>query len=128
MPTMKRRDVLAGGGGAALAVFSAAQANSVAGATAQKPVLTVYTQDLPQARELALKDRKAASQLVPLGGDLIHAWKAQVARHGGAIEGYTSWSDYVLLRGLAEEQGLRLRAEAQLRGGAGKTVFRWIMA
>lgn len=124
MLTMKRRDMLAGSA-AASGLLSIGVAKNADGAAFDETSLTVFTDDFPQARDLARKTMQ--STLVPLKGDLIYLFNARIARYRGAIQGYTSWSDYVLLRGLAEERGLRLRAEAQL-SGAGRTLFRWVMA
>ncbi len=41
----------------------------------------------------------------------------------GRVEGLTTWSDWVLVRGLLEEKGLRVKTESK----AG-TLFRWTMA
>ena len=121
MPILQRRDVLAGG-----AALAAVGPSASAFANARRTALAVYTDDFPLARDLALKDANGLA--APLKGDLVRAWSAKLSKHRGAIIGYTNWSDYVLLRGLAEERGLRLPAETQMRGPAGKTLFRWIMA
>lgn len=128
MLKMKRRDILVGSGAAATAMLASGSANTIDGASANAPVLTVYTDDIPSARDLALKTSQGANNIAALKGDLVQLWKRRIGKHRGAIQGYTSWSDYILLRGLGEEQGLRLRAEAQLRYRGDKPVFRWVMA
>lgn len=126
MLTMKRRDMLLGGAAASV-VLPGGVAVAASRAGYNEPVLTVYTPGLPRAQDLARKNAQGANRVEPLKSDLIEFYKSRLDHHRGAIEGYTSWSDYVLLRGLAEERGLRLRAETQLRG-AGKSLFRWVMA
>jgi len=128
MLKMKRRDILVGSGAAATAILTSGSANSLDGASASAPVLTVYTDDIPSARDLALSTLQSANSIAALKGDLVQLWKEHIGKHRGAIQGYTSWSDYILMRGLGEEQGLRLRAEAQLRHNGNKPVFRWVMA
>ncbi len=125
MLTMKRRDMLLGGAASIALPYGAAHADKYAASS--KPYVTVYTPSLPRAQGLANKNAGPADRVEPLTGDIVSFYKMRLAAHRGAIHGYTNWSDYVLLRGLAEEQGLRLRAEAQLPG-AGKTLFRWVMA
>ncbi len=126
MLRMKRRDILVGSGAAATAIVASSAANTLNEGSAGASVLTVYTDEISSARDLALKTSQA--KVTALKGDLVQLWKARIGDHRGAIHGYTSWSDYILLRGLGEEQGLRLRAEAQLRYQGNKPVFRWIMA
>ncbi|PQA86079.1 hypothetical protein [Hyphococcus luteus] len=127
MLTMKRRDMLLGAAAASV-VLSGGVAVAANRAGSDKPVITVYSADFPRAQDLARKNAGRANRIEPLKGDLIAFYKARLASHRGAIEGYTSWSDYLLLRGLAEEQGLRLRAETQLPGASGKSLFHWVMA
>jgi hypothetical protein len=49
-------------------------------------------------------------------------WRSLRMASKGRVEGLTSWSDWVLVRGLLEEKGLRVKHEAK----AGK-LFRWTM-
>lgn len=50
-------------------------------------------------------------------------WRSLRTENKGRVEGLTNWSDWVVVRGLLEERGLRVKAEAK----AG-TLFRWTMA
>ncbi len=122
MLTLKRRDVLAGGAATLLSARAAAKASAVSAA----PFLTIYSPTIPQARTLAQKAARSSKAAIPLTGDLVTLWKTALSKHRGALHGFTSWSDFVLLRGLAEEQGLRVRTETRLE--TGKTLFRWVMA
>ncbi len=128
MPNMKRRDMLMATGAATTAFLSAGSAASSQHTLTGHDVLTVYTQGSPQARDLAQKAAYTSSRVIPLAGDLVEFWKTRIAKHRGPIQGFTSWSEFVLLRGMAEENGMRLRAEAQLHSTASKPVFRWMMA
>ncbi|WP_428410337.1 hypothetical protein [Hyphococcus sp.] len=119
---MKRRELLACSA-AALSFGPIATANTVS----REPILYVYSSDIPQARWLAQKSTQSSKSLIALKGDLMALWKTTLNRRHGPLHGVTSWSDYVLLRGLAEEHGLRLREEMQLQA-EGKTLFRWVMA
>ncbi len=125
MLTIRRRTVLAGGA-AASGVGLLGKAN--AKPAAQQQTLVVYAPSIPQAHALAHKETQGPARMLPVQGDVVEFWKKKLASHKCAVKGYTSWSDYVVLRGLAEEKGLRLRAETQLRVAAGKTLFAWAMA
>lgn len=127
MLRMKRREILIGSGAAATAIVASSGASPLDAGSTGASVLTVYTDDIPSARDLALATSQG-TKVAALKGDLMQLWKARLGKHRGAIQGYTSWSDFVLLRGLGEERGLRLRAEAQLRYNGKKPVFRWVMA
>ena len=122
MLTLKRRDILAGGAATLLSAGAAAGASAVPTAL----FFTVYSPNILQARRLAQKAAHSSTAAIPLTGDLVALWKTRLSKNRGALHGFTSWSDFVLLRGLAEEQGLRVRAETRL--DAGKTMFRWVMA
>ncbi|MAW81950.1 MAG: hypothetical protein CMI63_17070 [Parvularcula sp.] len=121
MLNMKRRDVLASGI-ATVASITAARAGTLPG----NHITIVFSPKVPQARILA---QRAAplNEAIPLNGELVTLWKNRLRNHGGPLKGYTNWSDYVLLRGLAEEQGLRVREEIKLNA-SGKTLFRWTIA
>lgn len=119
MAGLRRRDILAGSGAAIAA--SALHAHP---ARAGSSVLTLYSPSLPMSKTLAA----GAGRPMAIEGDIVAFWRRKLARHQGPLQGFTSWSDFVLLRGLAAEKGLRLTAEATLSVGPGKTLFRWIMA
>lgn len=121
--SVRRRDILCG---AAAALFASGPAAAIA--RAGSPVLTVYTEDFPHALDFAWKTARIDGPVLALSGDLVTFFKTRLADHRGVLQGYTSWSQYVVLRGLAEEQGLRLSAETQLPGAGGRALFRWVMA
>ena len=113
-----RRDMLKGGAlaGAAAAVPFAAQA-------AEASAMIVYDSRLAES----------ASFAGGRGIDLAHISlrEARDRLEGAArVEGLTRWSDWTVLRGLLEEQGLRrtaeTRATAPLSGHDG--LLRWSMA
>ncbi len=65
---------------------------------------------------------------MPLDGDRVRFWRERMTSASGPIAGFTSWSDYVLLRGLGEEQGLRLRHEVDFSPTVSGTLIGWVLA
>lgn len=114
-----RRGLLKGGAlaGAAVAVPVAAHGAAVAAA------VVVYDSRLAESASFA---GGQGIDLAALSLREAHAALAGAAR----IEGLTRWSDWTVLRGLLEEQGLRRTAEtrlgAPLSGHDG--LLRWSMA
>lgn len=94
-------------------------------ATSGTPAV-IYDPALPLARDYALA-RAHSARLVPVSGDRVRFWQKQFSSHAAEISGFTSWADLVILRGLAAEQGLRLRTHAALDGEAHR-VFAWVLA
>lgn len=121
MLKMKRRDILASGVAAIVSI-----AGAKAGTSPGKTLTVVYSPKIPQARRLA-QSAAYLNEAIPLNDELMTLWKSKLHNHSGALQGYTSWSDFVLLRGLAEEQGLRVREEIKLNA-SGRSLFRWTIA
>ncbi|WP_298164736.1 hypothetical protein [Novosphingobium sp.] len=118
-----RRGVLKGGAlaGAVAAVPVAAQA--AAGVAAEVTAVIVYDSRLAESASFA---GGRGIDLAAVSLRDAHAALVGASR----IEGLTRWSDWTVLRGLLEEQGLRrtveTRASAPLSGHDG--LLRWSMA
>ena len=116
-----RRGALALGGSAILAgAMPPADATRIGRAGG----VTVFDPRSPEARTLA--GEAEGHRLVALSGDPVRMWRA-LAQHRGPVRGLTRWSDYLVLRGLAEERGLRLKREARIETAAGAAIFDWRM-
>ena len=92
-------------------------------------LLAVHDSRLPEARAF-LKGRQDEAVL-DIAGEEGGLWQAsrRAAPRPRAVEGLTRWSDYVQLRELFEEQGLRVVAERKFAApiaGRGE-LFRWTM-
>jgi hypothetical protein len=103
-----RRRVLKG------ALFAAASACAATGRAAgmlPSEPMVVYDSRLPQSRELLRQNSRRA---IDVADEHANFWRTlRGAAPRGRVVGLTSWSDLVLVRGLLEEKGLRLRAEAR---------------
>ncbi len=74
-------------------------------------VTVVYDSRLPQSR--GLLGRRAQSA-IDVAQEHANFWRTlRGAPPRGRVVGLTAWSDLVVVRGLLEEKGLRLRAEAR---------------
>jgi hypothetical protein len=106
-----------------LALVSAATlATGTSNAIAVPPqALLVYDSRLPQSSAL----RSAhAGRVLDLAYEQANLWRnLRNLRPGGRVVGLTSWSDYVQVRSLLEEQRSRLRAETRFG-----RLFYWEMA
>ncbi len=88
---------------------------------APQPALIIYDSRLPQSSAFAKTWR---TRTIDVAHEDAHFWRAlRTAAPDGAIFGVTSWSDWVIVRGLLEEKGMRVKEEA-----ASGTLFRWTMA
>ena len=120
---IERRTMLKGGG-----VLAAASLLPVAGASAAaagEAATILYDADLPRAAELA---RGETGKAVALVGDRVRFWRDRMTDVRGPVAGFTSWSDYVLMRGLAEEQGMRIRREVDFSPTVTGTLIGWVVA
>jgi hypothetical protein len=86
---------------------------------------------LPEALTFAAQARAQGIKAIDIAGgdkDLWHIARQDLAAPG-AISGMTGWSDWVVLRGLLEEQGKRLRHETRIahKGARMATPFAWEM-
>lgn len=118
---LARREFLVAGGLAAGAL--AAIGPTAAQAAEDFSPVAIHDPAIPASRAIAHFRAGSGTRLVALTGDRVRFWRAELASHRAAISGCTTWADLVILRGLAAEQGLRLRAEA--REGA---LFAWVIA
>jgi hypothetical protein len=83
--------------------------------------MIVYDSRLPQSRGLLRQNSRRA---VDVADEHANFWRTlRAAAPRGRVVGLTAWSDLVQVRGLLEEKGLRLRAEAR----CGK-LFYWEMS
>ncbi len=84
-------------------------------------ILIVFDSRLPKSRTFA---RAYTGPRIDVAQEDRNFWRKVRATHPvGPVSGMTSWSDWVMVRGLLEEQGKRLKS--QQRVGA---LFRWEMA
>jgi hypothetical protein len=96
--------------GALLAAASACAATGRALSMSSEPMV-VYDSRRPQSRKLLRQNSRRA---VDVADEHENFWRTRRgAAPRGRVVGLTSWSDLVLVRGLLEEKGLRLRAEAR---------------
>jgi hypothetical protein len=97
-------------------------------ASSRKQPLTLFDSRIPESRAFA---RRAKAKLDIAQFDATH-WAALRGEVPSAtsVKGLTGWSDWVIIRGLLEERGLRMRSEnnmaAPLSGSA--HLFVWEMA
>lgn len=117
---LSRRSMLKGSALAGSVVAAPAFAASVGEAA-----LVVFDSRVPES--LAFAAAQHGPQQIDLAGGLESAWRALGSPQ--RVTGLTRWSDWTALRGLLEEQGLRLGEEmlvaAPLSGR--NHLFRWTM-
>ncbi len=104
--------------GALLAAACAATGDALGMPSA---AMVVYDSRLPQSRELLGQNSWRAVDVADEHANFWRTLRGTAPR--GRVVGLTSWSDLVLVRGLLQEKGLRLRAETR-RG----TLFYWEMS
>lgn len=114
--------------GSAVLGAGAALPLSAARAAVDRP-LAIFDSRLAESR--AFLDARQALTALDIAGEEGGLWEAarRIAPRPNAVEGLTRWSDYVQLRELFEEQGLRVAAERKLPAplaGHGE-LFRWTM-
>jgi hypothetical protein len=109
-------------GGAALL----APAVASAGTTPRASGVLLFDPASPESRAIA---RAAKGQrLIALEGDPVRMWRDTLRDASGPIGGITRWSDYLILRGLAAEQGLRVRGEEFVPVSGKPMLVRWTAA
>jgi len=118
---VNRRGALALGG-------AAVAAGALPAAAARAPATGVLLFDPRSAPARALAAKAQGERLVAVVGDPVRLWRDALADDRGPVRGLTRWSDYLLLRGLAEENGLRLRSETRVPGEGGAMIVDWRMA
>jgi hypothetical protein len=124
--SVSRRTILKGAGvlGAATALPKVAHA--------QTAKLGAYDSRLPESRAFAVAAKRRGVTMIDIAkGDkaIWHIARQDLASPGPII-GMTGWSDWVVLRGLLEEQGKRLRSESRIahQGTRMATPFEWAMS
>ncbi|WP_338466093.1 hypothetical protein RXV95_10975 [Novosphingobium sp. ZN18A2] len=117
---LARREFIVAGGMAAGAM--AALGPTAARAADQFIPVAIFDPARPASKAIARAQAGPGTRLVPLKGDSVRFWHAELAGHRGPVSGCTTWADLVVLRGIAAEQGLRLRAEKRR-----DTLFTWVL-
>jgi hypothetical protein len=99
----------------------AAGATPALAVAGKAPSVLVFDSRIPASRAFALAS--AVANKIDVAHQDLTFWRTlRSARIDGNITGMTGWSDLVIVRGLLEEQGKRLRGES--RHGM---LFRWDM-
>jgi hypothetical protein len=105
--TLTRRTFVASGG-AATAILGTGYAAKASAA----PALVVYDSRIPRSVAFA---RSIAAERLDLASQDAKHWRAlRQDLPPGRVVGLTRWSDYVLVRGFAEEQRKRLKSERRV--------------
>jgi hypothetical protein len=120
-PEIDRRAAL-GLGGAALLAPAVASAST----TPRASGILLFDPASPEARTIARAAR--GQRLIALEGDPVRLWRDTLRDTPGPIGGITRWSDYLILRGLAAEQGLRIRQEDYVPVEGKPMLVRWTAA
>ena len=104
---LTRRTFVVSGGAAVSLMGTGAWAAAQSG-----PALVIYDSRLPRSVAFA---RSIAAERLDIAGEGARRWNTlRKALPPGRIIGLTRWSDYVLVRGFAEEQRKRLTREERL--------------
>ncbi len=74
----------------------------------EAPALTIFDSRALASRAFAHGQRGAKIDVAQEDAQL---WRSLRNANKGRVEGLTSWSDWVLVRGLLEERGLRVKTE-----------------
>jgi hypothetical protein len=114
--TVSRRTLLKG-----TAAIGAATALPAIAARS-KVICTIIDSRIPASLRFA---KNAAGPVIDVAHEDAAFWKKLRSAPDGTVTGMTRWSDFVIIRGLLEEQGKRLRDEAH---DASTALFTWTMA
>ncbi|HLY57734.1 MAG TPA: hypothetical protein VKS60_19380 [Stellaceae bacterium] len=121
-----RRAFLALSGGAVLA------AGLPAAAIATTPRLVVYDSRLAAGRRFAEQAARDGRRIFDIAGQDQRLWREARAGFGlspgEGVTGITRWSDWVGIRFVLAERGLRVAAEEKVESETTGTVFVWTMA
>jgi len=123
MSTIDRRTMLAFGGATVAAGLVPAAAT--AGRTQAAGILFF---DPASATARAMARQTRGQRLIALAGDPVRLWRDTVDARESTVGGITRWSDYLLLRELAAEHGLRIRREEYLRSAGQPMLVHWAAA
>lgn len=121
--SISRRMILKGGAAISAAVTLPAIAS------AQTQIVAVYDSRIPESRSFAKTLGHALLIDVSAQEDLNWAGLRQELRGTRQINGLTGWTDWVNVRGLLEERGLRLTSQTSVPAPlSGKAhLFKWEM-
>jgi TAT (twin-arginine translocation) pathway signal sequence len=114
--SISRRTILKG----AAAIGAATAVPAMAANT--KPNCTVIDSRIPASLRFA---KNAAGPVIDIAHEDATFWRNLRAAPAGAVTGITRWSDFVMIRGVLEEQGKRLRDETH---DPSSELFRWTMS
>lgn len=129
MPTIDRRQMLVAAGAAAIGTMVPMEMARAATRERTRPVV-LFDPAIQGARAMARKQATTldGATLLPVAGDRIHFWARNLRGHEGDIIGITGWNDFVLLRGVAVEDGRRVQSEHKLAAQTGASAFVWTIA
>lgn len=114
--TLTRRNLLKNG-----VIAGGAVAVPVAAKTMAPPAVVVFDSRDVRSRTFAAL---AGCSVLDVAQEDEKFWNGvRSVEPKGRVEGLTSWSDWVLVRGLLEERGLRVKQQEQTGN-----LFRWTMA
>lgn len=113
--TLSRRNVLKSG--VATAIVASGGMSQIASAA---PGLLIYDSRIPASATFAFDH---AIPAIDIAQEDAALWRnVRSIAQPGAVAGLTGWSDWVVIRGLLEEKGLRMATQTQ----QGR-LFRWTM-
>jgi hypothetical protein len=127
-----RREVLAGAGfafvsGALPGPASTAKAGAAPEAT--RALVVLQDPQLPLPADVQLQLASSGARVIDLEGDPVRMWRGEQAGLLAAVStrllGVTTWPRFLLVRGLAEESGRRVR---QQRFDAASGAIIWLIA
>ena len=94
-------------------------ATTGAGRAFEGPAIIIY--DSRDLKSRAFAYRKPGPK-IDVAQEDVQMWRSLRTINKRRVEGLTIWSDWVLVRGLLEEKGLRVKQEAKIG-----SLFRWTM-
>lgn len=127
MNEVDRRSLLALGGAAVAAGALPAALDALTARRAASAVGGVLLFDAVAAEARTLAGQARGQRLIAVSGDPVRLWRDRIAGRAGPVSGITRWSDYLVLRSLAEEHGLRVRREDRVPVARGASLVRWSM-
>lgn len=117
-----RRTALIGAGLGAAALSAPAMAKSLKG-----PALAVCDSRVPVSACFAEEQKGKGVPLLDLAKQDITALRNVRLARGDKVIGMTGWSQFVLLRSMLHEKGLRIEGEKRTDRGK-RSLFEWAMA
>ena len=123
-PMIDRRMALLATG----AAFASARLPAAPGNAPQRSHAKIFLFDPRSAEARAMARRTQGKRLIALKGDPMRLWRDIVARGRQSVEGVTRWSDFVLLRELARDSGMRVISEEHKPATEQALLVRWTIA